>query len=78
MNVSSKLFINALLIQQHHHTSILTINGIKDILVVRKSNPLPANAFPIVLFLLKLENIPLELLLQLSLSGGGVRILLVE
>ena len=84
MDLSSELFIrgtgyNALLIQQRQHASMLTINEIKDVLIVRKSNPLPTNAFPLVLFLFKLEDILVELLLQLS-SGGGkdVRILLVE
>ena len=58
-------WVIALVVKQGQDTEgLLSFDEIQNVLVVRKVNERPFNAFPGVLFLFKLKNIIVEVLLQ--------------
>jgi len=73
VEVASKLLVggsgdDALFIQKCKDASVLAINEIKNVLIIRERNELPKDALAFVFILLQLEHVLVELLLK-SLVG---------
>lgn len=65
----------ALLINERHHVQRLGSQHVKGGLVVLVVNACPVNAFPRILLLLQLENVPDKELLQLLIGKIDAQLL---